>query len=96
LKGSPLKKDDIMINEAALRDALIAIAIGQKASAEQFFSLAVEVAALRDTVRSLDPTFSETFEFRKQEKRNLASPDFLAVTGLCDEIIRQLKAGEVC
>lgn len=53
-----------------------------------------EVAALRETVRGLDPTFDDVFRNRKAdassaELRKLAGQQF-------DGLIQQLKAGLIC
>jgi len=85
-----------MLNEDSLRDILIAMAMARKSSVQNFVSLLIEVAALRDTVRALDPTFSETFENRKRANENRVVLEFSPLIEMCDEIIRKLEAGEVC
>jgi hypothetical protein len=85
-----------MSNNAELQQALIVLAYTCKTSALQIASLAVEVAALRETVSVLDPTFQETFESRNREYQNLISQKFPDVTALFDDLIRRLKDGEIC
>jgi outer membrane protein TolC len=83
-----------MINEPALRDALLALAEQCKT---QYFGLSLlidEIAALRETVRVLDPTFDEVLRKKREEA---ASDDIRkAAIQQFDEIIQRLKDGEVC
>jgi len=83
-----------MINEAALRDALLALTEMQKGNDLMNFSLLGEVAALRETVRALDPTFDDVLKQKREE--HSTSAELLAALAGCNEIIRRLKAGEVC
>jgi hypothetical protein len=83
-----------MINEAVLRDALVSLAEQAKAQHVGLCAVAQEVAALRETVRGLDPTFSELFE-KQRQAQSIAEVESVAV-GLLDEIIRRLRNGEVC
>jgi len=83
-----------VINENALRDALIAFVEQQKGAYLMIYSILGEVAALRETVRALDPTFDDALAEKRKE--NSTSPKLLAVLQGCNEIIRRLKAGEVC
>jgi hypothetical protein len=77
------------IHEPALRDALATLAEQLKT---QYVMLSVtldEVAALRETVRGLDPTFSEVLEQKRKE--NSTVPERLEMLRLLNEIIRRLK-----
>jgi regulator of replication initiation timing len=85
-----------MIREDALRDILIQLAIACKSSAQENAHLMIEVAALRETVSALDPTFSETFENRQEEKKNQVSEQFSPALRSLDGLVQKLKAGEVC
>jgi hypothetical protein len=85
-----------MSKETALQQVLIVLANTCKTSALQIASLECEVGALRDTVRGLDPTFPEIFENHKKENENLVSRAIPDVNLLFDEIVRAVKAGEVC
>ena len=85
-----------MINPTALRVILITLTRACKTSAQENAALAVEIASLRETVRALDPTFSETFQTRKQEHVDLIAPKFSTLIQMFDEIIGRLEAGEVC
>jgi hypothetical protein len=85
-----------MINEEALRDALLSLAEQHKTNYVVLSAVLNEVAALRETVRGLDPTFTEVLEDRRiksqEESRELTGMQI----ALFDEIIRRLKNGEVC
>jgi len=85
-----------MINENALRDALLALAQDGKSHYLMFSEMLTEVAALRDSVRGLDPTFQDVLDQRRRERsaENVAIVN--AVIRGYDEIIQRLKAGEVC
>ncbi len=83
-----------MINENALRDVLIALAEQAKTQHDVLSHLMDEVAALRQAVQGLDPTFDDVFRERKADltsarMRRLAAQQF-------DDLIRRLKVGEVC
>jgi hypothetical protein len=83
-----------MINENALRDALLALAEQNKMNYLLASTILDEVAALRETVRGLDPTFDEVLAQKKEE--NSTAQEQKAVFQFLNEIIRRLKNGEVC
>ncbi len=85
-----------MINEVALKDALLALAQQSKTHYIAFSSVLNEVAALRETVRGLDPTFSEVLETKRLESAQAQAEIVKITIRLHDEIIGRLKAGEVC
>jgi hypothetical protein len=91
----PAQREDVG-NITELQQALILLTYTCKTSALQIASLAVEVVALRETVRALDPTFQETFERRNREYQDLVSQKFPDVTALFDNLIQRLKDGEIC
>jgi hypothetical protein len=61
-----------MINEAVLLDSMVALTELCKAQCIMISGLGRQVAALRDTVRSLDPTFDEVFEKKYENLRDEA------------------------
>jgi len=83
-----------MINESALRETLISLADLCKTQYATLSLVMDEVAALRETVRGLDPTFSEVLE--KQRKGQ--SSDAIRVAALqgYNAIIQGLESGLVC
>ena len=85
-----------MINELALRDALLALAEQSKTQYLMFSAVLNEVAALRETVRGLDPTFSEVLEDRRKQSQEDTREIVLLTLRLLDGIIARLKGGEVC
>jgi hypothetical protein len=85
-----------MINESALKDALLALAEQNKTQYIMLSSVLNEVAALRETVRGLDPTFSEVLEDRRKQSQEDTREVFLQALRLMNEIIHRLQAGEVC
>jgi len=85
-----------MVNENALRDALLALATDGRSNYVMLSSLLHEVTALRETLRGLDPTFANVLE---QKRQAAAQNDADVVRGLVaryDDIIRRLSIGEVC
>ena len=85
-----------MINENALRDALLALAEEGKQNYVMISSVLNEVASLRETIRGLDPTFADVLEVKRRESAEANASIVAAVTLLYDTIIRRLKSGEVC
>jgi hypothetical protein len=57
-------------------------------------SILDEVAALRETVRGLDPTFDEVLAQKRAE--HSTADIAVSVIGLSDAIIQRLKDGYVC
>jgi hypothetical protein len=85
-----------MINEPALKDALLALAEQNKTQYVMLSTVLNEVAALRETVRGLDPTFSEVLEDRRKQSQEDTREVVLQTLRLLNEIIHRLQAGEVC
>jgi hypothetical protein len=85
-----------MINENALRDALLALATDGRSNYVMIASLLRELAALRETVRGLDPTFADILERKRQEAAQNDAEVVEASIVRYDEIIRRLNNGEVC
>jgi hypothetical protein len=85
-----------MINENALRDALLALATDGRSNYVMISSVLNEVTALRETVRGLDPTFAEILEKKRQAAAQSDAEVVKAVIFQYDEIIRRLTSGEVC
>jgi hypothetical protein len=78
-----------MINESLLRDAVIGLSEDAKALYAILGTLIDEVAALRQTVRGLDPTFDEVLAQKRQQNQD----GVLAQVALprLDETIRTLR-----
>jgi hypothetical protein len=91
-----------MINETALRDVLIALADQNKGLHLTLSNLTKDLSILRETLRHMDrdgfdgglKRQTEAFSERAIEKAGHAFP--AQVPELYDEIIRRLRAGEVC
>jgi hypothetical protein len=85
-----------MINEKALKDVLVTLAEINKSQYVLLMDLGSEIAALKQTMRGLDPTFSETFDRRKKE----AAAEVTAQTrdsslARFDGLIQKMKDGLV-
>ena len=85
-----------MINEPALRDALLSLTEIAKGQYELMVSSMVELAALRETVHGLDPTFDDTLAMKRQQALQNTLPSTTGLVAIFDALTRQLKAGDVC
>jgi len=85
-----------MVNENALRDALLALAQDGKSNYLMISSLLAELAALRETVRGLDPTFGDVMEQERERQVALHADTVRSVVATYDEIIQRVMSGEVC
>ena len=56
-----------MVNESKLKETLLYLAEDNRTNYIMIASLVNEVAALRETVRALDPTFGDVLEQRRDE-----------------------------
>ncbi len=85
-----------MINENALRDALLALATDGRSNYVMISSVLNEFAAIREMVRGLDPTSADTLDQKRQEAAQSDAESTSAVIARYDETIRRLYSGEVC
>ncbi len=85
-----------MINEPALRNALLALAEHVKKDYVILSSTLNEVAALRETVRGLDPTFSEVLEDKGRQSQEETREVVSLTVALLNDLVARLKAGAVC
>jgi ribosomal protein L16 Arg81 hydroxylase len=86
-----------MINEPALKDALLALSEQCKTQYLVLSSVSGEVAALREMLRdAIGDRFSATFaQYQAAQIAKTSSIESSAIE-LLDEIIQRLKDGEVC
>lgn len=82
------------INQFELRATLIALAKDGKLHMEMIWKANEEIAALRETVRGLDPTFDDVLKRKKKQEANPAK--LREIVALYDDIIARLRAGSVC
>jgi len=85
-----------MINEANLRDALLAFTADAKSNYVMFSALNTEIEALRETVRALDPTFADVMAQKTKEIEAKNAAIVQAVIAGYDEKFRILTEGYVC
>jgi hypothetical protein len=78
--------------EANLRDALLAIAETQKTHEIMIQSMIAEIVALRETVRGLDPTFSDVMEHKRALEFEENRATRLSTISALDLIIQRLSA----
>jgi hypothetical protein len=55
-----------------------------------------EIAALRETVRGLDPTFREVLEVKRDESEAIGERHIHNAIAEYDQIVQRLKDGYVC
>jgi hypothetical protein len=85
-----------MVNESALRDALLAFNEDAKSQYIMLSSILAELDALRETVRGLDPTFADVMEQKRRESAEKNAAIVQAVIAGYDEKFQQMKDGYVC
>jgi hypothetical protein len=85
-----------MINETNLRQTLVFLVASLKEQQNAIASLMLELVALREAVRGLDPTFAEVID-RKRKETVLKIPAEVQ-SGLqeFERLLQLLKDGEVC
>jgi hypothetical protein len=85
-----------MVNEEALRDALLSSIEESKNLYVMLSSVLAELDALRETVRGLDPTFGDVMEQKRKESLARSAEVVQASVDGYDQKFRQVKAGYVC
>ena len=85
-----------MVNETALRDALLALTEDAKSQYIIFSALNTEIEALRETVRALDPTFADVMAQKTKEIEAKNALIVQTVIAGYDEKFRQIQNGYVC
>lgn len=84
-----------MVNEIALRDALLSIVTDAKGHYIAISSLNAEIEALRETAKALDPTFLDVMEQKTKEIVARDDATVRKVVSAYDHILQRLKDGEV-
>lgn len=85
-----------MINESALKETLIALFEDSRTNFIMIASLTNEIAALREAVRGLDPTFADVLEQKRDEREAIGTQKVESVLAGYDLTIQRLKEGHVC
>ena len=85
-----------MINEGELKDALLSIVTDARTNYIMLSSTLNELAALRETVRGLDPTFGDVMEQQRAASEKRGAEIVQRVIAGYDLIIEKLKEGYVC
>lgn len=80
------------MNENLMREGLLRLAERGKTDYVMISSILAELAALRETVRGLDPTFSEVLEERRREFADNQREEVKETIRLCNDLIEKLKA----
>ncbi len=85
-----------MVNESALKEVLIALFEDSRTNFIMAASLTNEIAALREAVRGLDPTFREVLEAKRNESEARGEEHIRNAIAEYDARIQRLKDGQVC
>jgi len=85
-----------MTDEMALRDVLMALVSGSKNNYIMISAALAELAAAREILSSLDPTFADVLEKKRQQAEAERDSVAKTVIGQYDAIIQGLKDGDVC
>jgi hypothetical protein len=80
-----------MINEAVLRDALLALAQQSKTQYLMISATLAELASVRETVRGLDPTFADVLATKQKQYQEETREVVSNTVALLDQIIERLK-----
>jgi hypothetical protein len=94
--GFAQSEGEPVINESALKDALLALTEIAKNQYELIVSSMSEIAAVREAVRGLDPTFDDTLATKRQQALQNILPITTRSVAILDGLARKLKDGEVC
>jgi hypothetical protein len=78
---------DPMINLLLLRDTLVLLATEQKKLYLMLSAKLNELAAVRESVRGLDPTFSDVFQERQQRSAQESDEVVAAQVRILDELL---------
>jgi hypothetical protein len=85
-----------MIDESRLRETLLYLAEDNRTNYIMIASLTNEIAALREAVRGLDPTFREVLEMKRDESQEVGEEHIHNALSEYDRIIQRLKDRYVC
>ena len=85
-----------MVDESRLREMLLYLAEDNRTNYIMIASLTNEIAALREAVRGLDPTFHEVLEVKRDESEERGQEHIDNALAEYDQIIQRLKDGYVC
>jgi hypothetical protein len=85
-----------MVDESKLKETLLFLAEDNRANYIMIASLTNEIAALREAVRGLDPTFPEVLEVKRDESEARGEEHIHNALSEYDRIIQKLKDGQGC
>jgi len=83
------------MNEKAVREAFVQMLTVTKILTEMVASAMAETAAVRDSVRALDPTFDDTFAEKRQLALQKVLPLLATPIDYIDGLTRRIQAGEI-
>jgi hypothetical protein len=79
------------MNEAFLKDALLALAQQSKTQYIMISASLNELAAVRETIRGLDPTFADVLATKQKQYQEETREVVSGTVALLDQIIERLK-----
>lgn len=89
-------KGDPVLNEKALRETLLNLVRIIKSQTEVYASLTIELAATKETLRALDPSFDDTLTKKRHLVEQSISLSVVGLIGTLDLLTQRLTSGEVC
>jgi hypothetical protein len=90
------KGDFWLIDEDALRKTLVALVGLVKAQYKVISALGMQQLAMQETVKGLDPTFTDVMEAPWREEFAARTEIGQLAIEVYDDLIERLKEGEVC
>jgi hypothetical protein len=82
-----------MINESVLQSVVVSLAVENKKQYLMLSAVLNELAALRETVRALDPTFADVLEIEQKRAADSTREAVLLQAALLDDVIRKAGVG---
>jgi hypothetical protein len=79
-----------MVNEIALREALLSVVDLIKTQTEKIASLEIEISAVKETVGPLDPAFDEALAAKRQTIRERVFPSYAGAVGTLQRLTQKM------
>ena len=84
-----------MLNEQGVKDAIVELLEVAKTQTELLASTMAELAAVRDAIKPLDPTFDDNFVVRRQAALQRVLPMLSVPIGRIDALVQRIRSGEI-
>lgn len=84
-----------MLNEQGVKDAIIELLEVAKSQTELLASTMAELAAVRNAIKPLDPTFEDNFAVRRRLALQKVLPLLSEPIGRIETLIQRIHSGEI-